>query len=232
VSDTTTGAKVEIHADQFAQPFNRCRGLCQNEYRPCEFFAQRDFHGFAASRKNAVMPDFAKTVRQNVQHEPSDKFHRRHSHGFLFVVVAVVSPRESDIAGFQTQNTVIGHSDAVRVTTKVLNDLGGVFERRFTIDDPFALIQSRIKSQVCPFQEIEKFSSKLSCRHLDGEEELSFGTTPLTVLGQSAARDDAMDMRVIHQVLAPSMQNRHNSRSRAEIFRVGAEFKQGLYMLG
>ncbi len=82
------------------------------------------------------MPDFHKTIRQDVDQETPDKFLGRNAHSLPSVNVPVIPPFESNHAIFHTDDPVVGDGDTVGISAKILHNAGGILERRFAIDYP------------------------------------------------------------------------------------------------
>ena len=73
--------------------------------------------------------------------EPSDKFIRLQRHGFLTVIVCIISPQKRDIAVPDVEDSVVTDSDSVGISAEVLKDPLGAIEGRFAIDNPLLLIE-------------------------------------------------------------------------------------------
>ena len=145
MTNAAARAEIEGHAKYFLQSFAyRYGGVCRLEGCLGEFFAQGNPRGFIASCENTIVPNFAQSGRQNMQHEPTDKLRRRHGHIFLSGVT-VVSPRKRNLIVLYFKNTVVRDSNPVRVTAKVVNNLGSILKWWFAIDDPFVPVQRRIE---------------------------------------------------------------------------------------
>jgi hypothetical protein len=76
-----------------------------------------------------------------VKKEPSDKFIRLQRHGFLTVIVCIISPQKRDIAVPDVEDSVVTDSDSVGISAEVLKDPLGAIEGRFAIDNPLLLIE-------------------------------------------------------------------------------------------
>ena len=73
--------------------------------------------------------------------EPSDKFISLQRHGFLTVIVCIISPEKRDIAVPVGEDAVVADSDPVGISSEVLKDHLGAIEGRFAIDNPLLLIE-------------------------------------------------------------------------------------------
>src|SRR5467141_1257921 len=84
-----------------------------------------------------VVANAMKSTRQNVEQKSSDELVRREGHGFLLVIVAVVSPVKFHLAIFDVDDPVIGNGHAVRVAADIVHHLLWPGERWLGVDDPF-----------------------------------------------------------------------------------------------
>ncbi len=84
-----------------------------------------------------VVANAMEPTRQNVEQKSPDELVRREGHGFLLIVVAVVSPVEFHLAIFDVDDPVIGNGDAVRVAADIVHHLLWPGERWLGVDDPF-----------------------------------------------------------------------------------------------
>src|ERR1700722_825803 len=76
-------------------------------------------------------------------------------------------------------------------------------------------------------QTVEELAAEDAAQGADGKQETRMGCTPaLPVAGQSAARDQAMDVEVSLELLVPGVQDHGDARLAAEM--VAAELEQGL----
>ena len=77
-----------------------------------------------------------------MQEKPANELISGDRHGFPLVVIFVIAPFEGDDAVFDRDDTAVGESNPVSITTEILNDTGNGFERRFTVDNPLFRIAS------------------------------------------------------------------------------------------
>ncbi len=61
------------------------------------------------------------------------------------------------------------------------------------------------------FQMVQEFTSKLLGQYLNWNKEIFAAAAPLIAFGQPAGQHHGMDMRVVVQILPPSMQDRKKS---------------------
>ena len=76
------------------------------------------------------------------------------------------------------------------------------------------------------FESVEKLSTKDNTEYFDGQKELVSTGNPTPLIGREpSARDDAMQMGMMQERLAPSMQDRQKSDFSAEMFGVGSDLE-------
>jgi len=145
------------------------------------------------------------------------------------------------------EDAVITDRDPVGVSAQVLKDTLDAIERGFAIDDPLLRIELapeafkvlRRREMVYPVGEskgtrFEAFFKKIKelpfeqRRHdPDGDEKPFAGCDPAApVGGESPSGDNTMDVGMIHEVLAPGVENADTPDLRPEMFRVVCEFPE------
>ena len=72
-----------------------------------------------------------------MEQKSPDELVCREGHGFLLIVVAVVSPFKSHLAIFDVDDPMIGNGHAVGVAADVVHHLLWPGERWLGVDDPF-----------------------------------------------------------------------------------------------
>ena len=72
-----------------------------------------------------------------MEQKPPDELVRREGHGFLLIVVAVVSPGEFHLVIFNVDDPMIGNGHSVSVAADIVHDLLRPSERWLGVDDPF-----------------------------------------------------------------------------------------------
>src|SRR5258707_13079449 len=91
----------------------------------------------ASIAKEPVVANTVEPIRQNVEQKSPDEFVRREGHGFLLIVVAVVSPVKFHLAIFDVDDPMIGNGHPVGVAPDIVHDLLRPSERWLGVDDPF-----------------------------------------------------------------------------------------------
>ena len=79
-----------------------------------------------------------------------------------------------------------------------------------------------------PFESVQELAAKDATEDAHGQEEIIAGMDPaLAVRRKTSGRDYTMDMRMIKQVLPPSVQHGKKADLGAEMFGVGGDLEQG-----
>lgn len=87
------------------------------------------------------MTDADIACRQDMKEEPSDKLVGLKRHGFLTVMVGIISPEERNLAVLEGEDAVITDGDPVGISAEVLKDPLGAIEGGFAIDDPLFTVE-------------------------------------------------------------------------------------------
>jgi hypothetical protein len=97
---------------------------------------------------------------------------------------------------------------------------GQCFER--TMEFQLVLLEGQV-------QGLEEATAKKTGQDADGQEEAVFARYPaLTVRGQSAAGYDTVHMRVVQEILSPSVQDGDKSDLDAQMLGISGKFEQSL----
>jgi len=185
------------------------------------------------------MTDFDEMQGENVHKETANELIGGEGHDFPLVVVPVVAPFESDVAIFYRNDAVVGNGNPVGITTEILDDAGGGLEGRFAVCHPIFFEQSfyeigevsgvvEIRGVIVEIkfssgEEIQKLAAKLFREHPDGNKKLFSGVEPVSGWQQTTGRNDTMNMRVVGEILTPSVQNSSETELSAEILFVGGK---------
>ena len=87
------------------------------------------------------MPQPVEPVRGDVQHQSPQEFHGLECQGAQAVAALVILVAEGHLAILQGHEPVVGDGDAMRVAGQVLEDVLGVLEGLFGVDDPVLVAQ-------------------------------------------------------------------------------------------
>jgi len=144
---------------------------------------------------------------------------------------------------------VIADGDSVGISAEVLKDPFGATEGWFAIDDPLFVVEvfsegfevfgifertevvgkdKNIFFELI-FEKIQELASEQGRDHPDRDEKpFAAGDPSASVGGESAPGDNTMDVGMVHEVLAPSMENTDHSYRCPEMFWVLCEFRECL----
>jgi hypothetical protein len=198
-----------------------------------EFPGLSELGGTLSVGQYSKSPDANEPTRQNVEQETANELvgfecHSTHDIAGSILTPAIVLPAESNLAVFQTQEAMVGNGHFVGVTTEIVHDLFGPAKRPFGIDDPFYLAQfSQEPVEHLGLGEFLELAVKLQLFLVVGvsesghekpaiesrenpyrEKELLAPREPaLPIKSNSAAGNDAVNVRVSLQVLTPGVKN-------------------------
>ena len=170
-------------------------------------------------------------------------------HRLLPVAIAIVLPTEADFALVDGEKAVIGDGDAVGVSREVGQDLFGAAEGRFGVDAPFRLSGgSEVAAEgatgpgAAPApaegqllgdegllqmrQETAGGRDETSTR--TGRKKLRPASDPAAIGRETAAGNDAMQVRMMEQCLAPGVEHGEKAELGAEMLGIGGDRAQGL----
>jgi hypothetical protein len=136
----------------------------------------------------------------------------------------------------------------VSVSAQVLKNALGAIEGRFAIDDPLLVVEVfsegfevsgifemteavgeyQIIRLEASFEKVQELASEQRRHHADGKKKSSPACSPGAIGGESAPGNDTMDVGMIHEVLAPSMEDTDHSYRCTEMFLVLCEFRECL----
>ena len=102
---------------------------------------QRQFGQSTLVGKETVVTDSLKSAGQNMEQETADEFVSFKRHRFELIMMTIVFPTECDLPVIHIQKPVIGNGDAMRIATKVGQDLFGTAEGLFGVHDPLDVSQ-------------------------------------------------------------------------------------------
>ncbi len=182
---------------------------------------------------------------QNMEKESSDKLVGFERHGLLPVMVCIISPEEGNLAVLEGEEAVITDRDPMGISAEVLKDALGAVEGGFAIDDPFFMIErppeglegcrilemaeaagkDEVPSFEAIFEEVQELTFEQRRQDPHGKEEAFAAGSPAAVVGrETAPGDDTMEVGMIHEVLAPGMENADHPYLGAEMFGVLGKF--------
>lgn len=158
--------------------------------------------------------------------------------------MAVIFPAEGDVCVRHLDQSGVGDRDTVGVAAEIGQHLLRAAEGRLGVNDPLyptkcaqPILEGGGSGEADEFAEeaeftclerraqcVEKEPAEKPREHSDRQEEAGSAADPLgAVRRQAAARNDAVDMRVVVQVLAPAMEHGNEADLGAEMFGIGAD---------
>jgi hypothetical protein len=189
------------------------------------------------------------TSRQDVQQKATDKLNGVESHNAVLVVLSVVLPAKADLTAAERLQAMVGDGDTVCVARQVLQDLQRPAEGRFGVDDPGSqssltypprpsrscgkIGQAAVKHQgAAPkglVEMIQELAAKEPAHHTHGQEEVgSAGDPAPAVRADAASWDNAMQVWMVLQILAPGVQDGHESDLGTEVPRIACQHLERL----
>ena len=224
------------------------RGWRRGPHRQ-QFPAERQLPGTMMIGEEAVIADALKPIRQHMDQEAADELVGLEGHRFVLVAAPVVLPAEADLAVVDGQQAAVGDGDAVGIAADILEDLFRAREGSLGVDHPVGLVDWReVAAECCGFLQVamrreevqpaggkcllevmQEPSPEQSRQHSDRQEEARTARDPaVAVLCDAATRDQAMQMRVVHQVLPPGVEHGQEADLGAEVGRIGGDGAQRL----
>ncbi len=76
-----------------------------------------------------------------MEEKSANELHGVESHGALAVTLGVILPTKGDLTVLERNEPLIGDSDAMGVSSEVLEHLLGTAEGRFRVDNPFLSVK-------------------------------------------------------------------------------------------
>src|SRR5215469_10285200 len=201
--------------------------------------------------EEAAVADALETVGQGVEKEAAEKLVGGDGHlaGLRFAVSAVVLVLESDVAIAHIEDALVGDGDAVRITAEIFEDVSGTAEGRFGVNDPISATKGAEKvaellgiAQIGKVAEevelamiegglksVEEEAAEQTGEDADGKEEAGAAGYPAgAVVAEAAARDGAVDVRVMAEVLTPGVEDGEEAEVGAEVFGVASDGEKSL----
>lgn len=143
----------------------------------------------------------------------------------------VFLPSKRDFAIGYVQQPVVRDRDTVRIARQVVQYMLRSNERRLGVDYPVLTEQRSEKGAKCPlgsdglessgklklptaerpFQTGHELPAKHLAENLDGQEQIAWMDPPLVIGRETAGGDDAMNMGMKLQVLAPDPEAKSNA---------------------
>lgn len=199
--------------------------------------------------KPTVVTNAMEAIRYGVQQETADELVGIERHPLLAAACSVILPSECDAIVVHADEAGIGDGDAMGVAAEIGQHLFGSGKWRLGIDHPVDMTRRfkgsiegdrtdqtgdvteelKLPPVVGRAQLFEKQPPEQPRQNPHGQKEVRPKGDPSGLVGrQSAAWYDAVDMRVILQVLAPGVQYRNEANLCAEMPGIGGKPAQRL----
>ena len=181
-----------------------------------------------AVREKAVVTDADEALGQDVHQESPQELGGSQSHHPPPTIVSVVFPEERDVPVAQGDEAVVGYRYPVRVIRQVAQHVFGAAEGALGIDNPVLFVEDRepltelgalgqLGSAVVELEQAlvvgspqasEELPSEETAEDLHGRQEAVSAVLPVRPVSRDAAAgDDTVDVGMVLEILAPSVQD-------------------------
>ena len=237
--DVDAGEAEQEGGDGLRRRGRRRQGLAE------EVPAARQLGLPGAVGEDAEVPNADKVLGDDVEQEAADELLGRQRHDVHAVTVAVVFPAKAHDTGLEIGEAVVGEGDAVGVAPEVLEHLLGTGEGGLGVDHPVLLAEGseprgegarggehvgeseRPRSRGT-IEGLEVLGAEDHGERPNGEEEPGLGRNPPGAVGrQGAPGDDAVQMDVLGEGLAPRVEDRGHPQVPAEMAGIVGEGAEG-----
>jgi hypothetical protein len=158
-------------------------------------------------------------------------------------MICIISPQKGDLASLVGEEAVIADSDPVSISAEVLKDTFNPIEGGGAIDDPllgveifsegfevcgiFEMTETVRKDKILffegIFEKVKELASEERRHYSDGKKKSSPAWYPGAIGREASTRDDTVEVRMVHEVLTPRMENTDHSYRCTQMFRVVCE---------
>ena len=200
--------------------------------------------------QEAEVPQPVEAVRGDVQHQAPQEFHGLERQGAQAVAALVILVAEGHLAVLQGHEPVVGDGHAMGIAGQVLEDVLGVLEGLFRVDDP--LLVAHVGEEPVPGRGLGKLPTATRQGQValrvesapglrgTGAESAARGrgragrsavdTAPTGPIGRQApGGQDTMEMGVMVQLLAPGVEHGEAADLRPEMLGVPGDVLEGLW---
>src|ERR1700680_575065 len=198
--------------------------------------------------QEAEVADLDEAARQHVEQKATNELGRRQRHDRGLACVRIVLPAEAHMTVLKRNQALVGDCYAMGITRQVLQDLLRSTKGWFGVNHPLALdnpfqpadeilllrkrLQLAMEAQLGVIkraaQVLRKLGAEEPTEHLHGQEKLPATSNPAGTVGSDAAAgNDAVEMRMVMQILSPGVKHRHEADPRAQMFGVGGDLQEG-----
>ena len=179
--------------------------------------------------QESVVADPDEAAGQDVEQKPAEEgggIERGEPGG---VAMGAVLPAEGDLAVLHIDEPIVGEGDAIGIAAEVGKDLRSPGEGGLAVHDPFlprSLLEWAtgvpVRSTNRPvvervLEQTQQRAAEDLREHAHGQEEVPAGRDPAGCFDvEPPAGDDAVDMRMVEQLLGPGVQDRGEADRGAE----------------
>ena len=190
-------------------------------------------------------------IRQDVQQESADEFADLDAHHLVLApaAVSIMLPAEADVGLVEIEQATVGDRDAMGVPRQVAQYLLGTGEYLFGINNPLGCAQRRDSAgeflgsfQVgeiaeklqfacleCRHQAFKEQAPEQARQHANRKKESGPGCDPTPAVQRDAATwNNAVQVRMVLQVLTPGVQHGQDSDFRTEVPAISGNRDQRL----
>ena len=192
------------------------------------------------------MADADQALGQDMDQESAQKLMGRNGHDLLLAAVRIVFPTERNSIILEGNQSMVGDGNAVRITSKVVENMLGTAEGRLGVDNPMLVeelskkpakatwisktLERAVELELVLTKELLKSGCELAAedgaQRADGQEEAFRRGEPSAAVGcKTASRNNVMDVRML-KVLAPGMEHAKKSDVCSQVLRIVSEFEQ------
>ena len=216
-----------------------------------QFSTQRHLVRPVPIREQTIMTYAMEPIGKHVQQETAHELANGELHDLVLVVaiLTVVLPAKADVLIAKMEQPAVGDGDAMGVPRKIGQDLLWTCERTLGVDDPFPRAQgSEVSLECLSVSKREEISEELQLasivsghetfeeqapeqarEHPNREEEVRTASHPVhAVGGDTSARYNAVDVRVVIEALSPGMQDSGEADVGAEVLWIGGDSGESL----
>src|SRR5579862_3109923 len=194
-----------------------------------------------------AMEPIGKHVEQEAAHELANG----ELHDFVLVVaiLTIVLPAKADMLVREFKQPAVADGDAMSVPRKICQDLLWTCKRTLGVNDPFSRARgSEVGLKCLPVFKCNEIGEELQLtviesyhetfeeqtpeqarQHSDWQEEAWTASHPAhAVGGDTSARHNAVDVRVVIEALSPGVQDRGEADVGAEMLGIGGDRRERL----
>ena len=198
--------------------------------------------------EQAEVADPDEALGQDVEQEAADEFDGIEGHDLDAVIVFGVAPAKAHLAVNEIQKPAVGDGDAVSIAGQVLQHMLGSAEGWLGIDDPFHRTQlpqqgveltrvgeigygaeaTEFSFLISLLEQGQHLAPEQAAEHAHGQEEAGSAGDPAGVIeGESTGGNQAMQVRMVAQILTPGVEYGKYPDACTEMARISGDGEQG-----